>query len=300
MGDANNNCGCDWDGGDCCGKQNKYTHCINCQCKDQKYIKSKPSCSGSCEVHAWKGDGMCDDGNNKCACDWDGGDCCKLNKPKAKKHCSLCQCLDPKAKSSAKKKKPKGCWVKKFQKDGHCDDLNNFKVCQWDGGDCCGVKNDYRYCSDCRCLDPRYKQKNGQKKCNGKCAETAWVGDKFCDADNNNCGCNWDDGDCCDIGTSLLHCSKKKGGDDKCKCLNPDGQRKDRKCKSYCKIIGFVNDGNCDDPNNTCGCNWDGGDCCGPKPKYLYCANCKCQNPADKKYYGGSEGKVPSKTRPSL
>ena len=119
------NCGCDWDGGDCCGKQNKYTHCINCQCKvqlnrltavegygydelclcrvcgwvcgwvgdelrlrvrvdrsrfqkvslflpslpqfpallyltmhlnysqspqDQEYIKSKPSCSGSCEV----------------------------------------------------------------------------------------------------------------------------------------------------------------------------------------------------------------------------------------------------------
>merc|ERR1712032_1071722 len=124
MGDANNNCGCDWDGGDCCGKQNKYTHCINCQCKDQKYIKSKPSCSGSCEVHAWKGDGKCDDGNNNCACDWDGGDCCKLNKPKAKKHCSLCQCLDPKAKASAKKKKPKGCWVQKFSKDGHCDDLN--------------------------------------------------------------------------------------------------------------------------------------------------------------------------------
>ena len=26
---------------------------------------------------------------------------------------------------------------------------------------------------------------------------------------SNNAGCNWDDGDCCDIGTSLLHCSKK-------------------------------------------------------------------------------------------
>merc|ERR1712037_1045827 len=206
-----------------------------------KVLKKTPKCSGRCKAHfTFKGDGFCDDANNNCACDWDGGDCCKLNKPKAKKHCSLCQCLDPKAKASAKKKKPKGCWVQKFRKDGHCDDLNNFKVCQWDGGDCCN------------------------------------------------------------LGTSLLHCSKKGGDDKKCKCLNPEGQRKDKKCKSYCKIMGFVGDGNCDDPNNTCGCNWDGGDCCGPKNKYLYCSNCKCQNPSDKKYYAGTEGLAPKNTRGAI
>lgn len=29
-----------------------------------------------CQTDGWKGDGFCDDENNVCGCDWDGGDCC--------------------------------------------------------------------------------------------------------------------------------------------------------------------------------------------------------------------------------
>ena len=34
--DANNNCGCAWDGGDCCGTGNTYKapYCTECKCKD--------------------------------------------------------------------------------------------------------------------------------------------------------------------------------------------------------------------------------------------------------------------------
>ena len=34
--DNNNNCGCEWDGGDCCGTENKYEapYCTECECLD--------------------------------------------------------------------------------------------------------------------------------------------------------------------------------------------------------------------------------------------------------------------------
>ena len=35
-----------------------------------------------------------------------------------------------------------------------CDDNNNLCGCDWDGGDCCGAANNYKYCNDCACLDP--------------------------------------------------------------------------------------------------------------------------------------------------
>ena len=36
--------------------------------------------------------------------------------------------------------------------DGFCDDMNNNEKCEFDGGDCCGVNVDKRYCLDCRCI----------------------------------------------------------------------------------------------------------------------------------------------------
>ena len=41
-----------------------------------------------------------------------------------------------------------------FQGDGYCDDEHNNQFCNWDGGDCCLVKVDMYYCSECLCLDP--------------------------------------------------------------------------------------------------------------------------------------------------
>lgn len=36
-------------------------------------------------------------------------------------------------------------------------------------------------------------------------------------------------------------------------------------------------DGYCDDENNICGCDWDGGDCC--EGLLTYCTECQCRDP---------------------
>ena len=50
-------------------------------------------CSGTCGNFDWKGDNSCDDQNNNCGCEWDGGDCCGSNVNTV--YCSACECLDP-------------------------------------------------------------------------------------------------------------------------------------------------------------------------------------------------------------
>ena len=53
-----------------------------------------------------------------------------------------------------------------------------------------------------------------------------------------------------------------------------------------CKAIHSGNQGEilkgdtfCDDLNNNVGCDWDGGDCCGPNVKTDYCTECECLDP---------------------
>ena len=55
-------------------------------------------CYSSCGNPYWKGDNSCDDQNNNCGCEWDGGDCCGDNVNT--EWCSACQCLDPNFQSS--------------------------------------------------------------------------------------------------------------------------------------------------------------------------------------------------------
>jgi len=90
--DGNNNCGCDYDGGDCCGSNVNKKYCQACKCLDPNH---KPACEGTCEFAKYKGDSWCDDGNNNCGCEYDGGDCCGSNVKT--KYCKACKCLDPKA-----------------------------------------------------------------------------------------------------------------------------------------------------------------------------------------------------------
>ena len=52
-------------------------------------------CSEGCKEPKYKGDGLCDDPNNKADCDWDGGDCCSQYIPDWNKYCFECECFDP-------------------------------------------------------------------------------------------------------------------------------------------------------------------------------------------------------------
>merc|ERR1712032_1294386 len=199
----------------------------------------------------------------------DGGDCCakSVGGPVNKDYCKQCKCLDPNPKPKAA-----ACGQKKYKGDGNCDDDNNNKGCDYDGGDCCAksvggpVKKDY--CKQCKCLDPNPKPKAAA------CGQKEYKGDGNCDDDNNNKGCAFDGGDCC---------AKSVGGPvnkdycKECKCLDPSPKG------PACGQKEYKGDGNCDDGNNNVDCHFDGGDCCakslGGPVKKDYCKECKCLDP---------------------
>jgi len=74
--------------------------------------------------------------------------------------------------------------------DNYCDDENNNAACQFDGGDCCNNSGQFwdRYCSACQCLQPSCQSLGGVNN---------WIGDSYCDDQNNNAACQFDGGDCC-------------------------------------------------------------------------------------------------------
>merc|ERR1712050_101758 len=229
-----------------------------------------------CGAPDYVGDGVCDDNNNHKDCKYDGGDCC----PKSvtggvvkKTYCKECKCIDPKNQGPPAKST---CGSPSYKGDGNCDDDNNNKGCEYDGGDCCaktvkGGKVSKNYCKECKCKDP----KNQGPPAKSTCGSPDYKGDGNCDDDNNNKGCDYDGGDCC---------AKSNGGPVKkayckeCACKDPNNQG-----ASTCGAPSYVGDGNCDDNNNNKGCGYDGGDCCaksnGGSVSKAYCKECKCKDP---------------------
>merc|ERR1712139_24194 len=280
--DNNNNAGCTWDGGDCCGAKN-YKYCKECKCKDCTYVAKGDKCvkdfKKGCGAPKFKGDGYCDDANNFGGCSWDSGDCCG---PKRNiKYCKECKCKDcTKAKPDKCPGKAKGCGLPNYKKDKNCDDENNNCRCSWDGGDCCPKSNNgilnKKYCKVCKCLDPKNQQ---DANCKGTCGAAQYKGDGNCDDANNNCGCGYDGGDCC--------AGSVKGGKVTtayCKaCICKDPKYAVKGCTDKCTVPDYIGDGNCDDENNNCACGYDKGDCCGTNVKKAYCKECKCKAPKFKK-----------------
>jgi len=234
---------------------------FGCSCDGCDCAKTVHKC-GSPE---FKGDKHCDDDNNIKSCNWDGGDCCHLDKdpPKQFVHCQDCKCLDP---NGVKPKR--ACRLPKYQGDKYCDDANNVPSCNWDGGDCCakdGKHVETKYCRECLCKDPNHKGSrclDGHKK------------DGFCDDVNNVPECNYDDGDCCNNGHSgqFRYCKE-------CECKDKTHHKKGAQCQGKCGSTKHKGDKFCDDDNNSCGCGWDGGDCCGHNGnnnQFEFCFKCKC------------------------
>ena len=219
--DANNNCGCAYDGGDCCAKSVKggvvkKSYCKACQCLDPKNGgKANPNCKGTCGDAQYKGDGNCDDANNNCGCAYDGGDCCAKSVKGGvvkKSYCKQCKCIDPKNKGKADPNCKGTCGDPKYQGDGNCDDANNNCGCGYDGGDCCkqtvkGGTVKTSYCKLCKCIDPKYKAK-ADPNCKGSCGNPKYKADGNCDDENNNCGCDYDGGDCCGANVKKSYCKQ--------------------------------------------------------------------------------------------
>ena len=221
------------------------------------YNKDAKGDDGSCQLPK-----PCHNCKEECICDKD--------------ECGVCGGKGPGSDMDNCKSKPnvQVNWVG----DKTCDDVHNICVCGWDGGDCCGEANDYKYCKKCKCKDPNYKEveKTGDcGKCSGKCGKPVYSGDGYCDDENNACGCDWDGGDCCGGSNNYNYCKK-------CKCLDCKFEEKSDECvkniKGDCGYEKWKGDKNCDDENNVAGCDWDGGDCCGGENLYEYCKECKCKD----------------------
>merc|ERR1711934_1267130 len=236
--DNNNNKGCGYDGGDCCGAQVNKKYCKVCKCIDPKNQGGKPTCGSP----QYKGDGNCDDNNNNKGCGYDGGDCCvkSVGGAVVKKYCKLCKCIDPKNQGG----KP-ACGSPKYKGDGNCDN----KGCGYDGGDCCvasvkGGQVNKAYCKTCKCIDP--KNQGGKPTC----GLPQYKGDGNCDDANNNKGSGYDGGDCCVA--SVKGGKVNKAYCKACKCMDPKNKGK-KPNKPACALPQYKGDGNCDDENNNKG-----------------------------------------------
>merc|ERR1712139_45408 len=98
----------------------------------------------------------------------------------------------------------------------------------------------------------------------------------------------FDGGDCC---AKSLGSPVKKEYCKQCKCLDPNPKAPKAPA---CGQAEYKGDGNCDDDNNSAGCEFDGGDCCakslGSSVKKDYCKQCKCLDPNPKVPKGATCG----------
>jgi len=162
---------------------------------------------------------------------------------------------------------PSDCMVE-WIGDSFCDDVNNNPECEFDGGDCCQEDAEEgwdQYCNDCLCIEiPETTEAPSE------CIDQ-WIGDNFCDDQNNNPECEMDGGDCCQEEPEAgwdQYCSD-------CFCIEiPETTEAPYECADQ-----WIGDNICDDRNNNPECEMDGGDCCQDEPVAgwdQYCSDCFC------------------------
>lgn len=81
--------------------------------------------------------------------------------------------------------------------DGFCDDLTNNENCQFDGGDCCLDIIQAEYCDECICNETGLKHEEASSNFDAISCYTDYIGDLYCDDQNNVEECQFDGGDCC-------------------------------------------------------------------------------------------------------
>ena len=231
----------------------------------------------------WIQNGNCDFYNNNESCDYDGGDCCGCTCISGLDYdCGANDffCRDPNS----------GCVDPRVDMylnctdghipaigDGRCDAENSNEGCYYDGGDCCECTcitgRDY----DCGahgffCRDPNSGCSNPRIDMypNYTIDRKQYVGDGWCDIDNNSESCDYDGGDCCE-------CTCNSEFDNVCGangffCRDPTSDCIDPRIEMYPNCtegyIPYIQDGYCDNNNNNEECDYDGGDCC----------ECTCNN----------------------
>ena len=241
------------------------------------------SCSGFEENI---GDGWCDMENNNEDCMYDGGDCCRCEVDTSQDDFAWhnffsCRdpdsdCVDPLIADYP------NCIRGDIGAigDGFCDLKNNNEDCMYDGGDCCLCPtSDADSWSDdsssisssfSLCVDPDgacYDKDNIAIQLNCTNGYIQGIGDGFCNLENNNAGCDYDGGDCCDCGRNRLPHYGYSSDAVFSLCIDPDetcSRSASGTSQSNCTngLNEGIGNGRCDEENNNEGCLYDGGDCC--------------------------------------
>merc|ERR1719433_1837532 len=182
--------------------------------------------------------------------------------------------------------KDKSCCNKKAEKcgenEGDCDKDSHCKSGLKCGNDNCpsGFPSNY----DC-CYNPSPSGPPSGPS-GEECTASASKDKSCCNKKAEKCGVN--EGDC----DKDSHCKTGlKCGSDNCPsgfpsnydcCYNPSpsgppSEPKPEPCRETCGSPSYKGDNYCEDNNNNCGCEYDGGDCCGPKVNKTYCKACECK-----------------------
>ena len=151
--DEANTPGCLYDSGDCCSYEHDRTLCQDCFCYDNATINqnySKSLCSRDDIMGYTMGDGVCDVLHNHREYYFDVGDCCLEDNECVFNpfyidfyvDCQPQQCVPS-----------NNYCIESELGDGHCQDHNNGKLCDYDLGDCCSTTQSYDSCCFCHCHD---------------------------------------------------------------------------------------------------------------------------------------------------
>ena len=274
----NNNERCGFDGGDCCectrigdGSSSIFSLCVDpsAACFDPAAVALQSNCTSGYIPSI--GNGWCDVGNNNAGCLYDGGDCCDCTSVDDGSSFAFSLCVDPSATcfdptAVALLSNCTGGYIPSIG-NGSCDIKNNNEGCLFDGGDCCECtlignesSSSFSLCVDpsASCFDLAAVAL--QSNCtDGSISE---IGNGRCDLGNNNEGCLFDGGDCCEC-TRIGNESSSSFSlcvDPSASCFYPPAVTLQSNCTDG--SISKIGNGWCDAENNNEGCLYDGGDCC--------------------------------------
>ena len=336
--DKNNNCGCDWDNGDCCGPPSsdiQYSNCLlqpdlTC-CLDPHWRSTTTTARGGGPIRTTA---------SATTRPQFTGTTTTIGRGQATDQTRTDEQTRPPSTTTTRRQQvycssSAPCLgIVANLGNGKCNDINNKCACDWDNGDCCGAPQSSVQYSTCTtvpdgscCRDPEFVPQRTSTVTFSPtttttssppvtrppvlpCAPTCQgnqptMGNGKCNDVNNNCACDWDNGDCCGSPTSSTQFSTCGVGPDGTCCLDPDfgtetqapssttstssgvftrppittTSGSDAPCATECagKVSNVAN-GKCNDVNNNCGCNWDGGDCCGPPQNDLQFSTCEPLN----------------------
>ena len=123
-----------------------------------------------------------------------------------------CQCRDPNHNFA----EGRSCKKIYLAADGVCDDENNFKACNFDGGDCCLTPLNRSRCLYCLCTDMHHPN-----HCRSFYDYKTTLGNGWCDPNLNHKFCHYDMGDCCVPEMFKKYSQACGNGNCTCQCIDP-------------------------------------------------------------------------------